>query len=175
VIWEFSPRFYRFFEREGKGEYKITTKNPRPVFRAGIFCNWLFWGDGFFEESGIFELGLVSRCLWLLGSGLVEDLTQQVVGIAAEVGAGGDHVDGGFGEFGVESGEGVAQVDLVVVVPERPQYPFDFGRLAGAVADCVDEDGDGGFEVSAGLGRELAAEGYGGEEFGDGVGLAARW
>jgi hypothetical protein len=39
------------------------------------------------------------------------------------------------------------------------------------VAESVDQDGNCGFEVSAGLGGELASEGDSGGELGDGVGI----
>ena len=59
----------------------------------------------------------------------------------------------------------------MVIVPDRPEQGFNFPRLPGAVADGFDEDRDGDFEFSAGLGGELAAERDGGGEFGNGINI----
>ena len=75
-------------------------------------------------------------------SAFEDDSAKLFVGVAAEVGAGGDHDDDRLGEFGIEAGEFGAEVHLVVVVPERPEDPFEFSRLAGTVADRVDENRD---------------------------------
>jgi hypothetical protein len=123
----------------------------------------------------VVEIGLGGVLWWWLSSALVDDSAKEFVGVSPEVGAGGDHCDGGLGEFGVEAGEFGAEVDGVGIRPNRPEDPFDFGGLAGVVADCGDQGWDGGFEFVPGLGGELAAEGYGGEEFGDGVGLGWGW
>ena len=100
----------------------------------------------------------MSRVDWRLAAGLVDDRSEQVIGLTAAVSAGGDHGNDGDRDFGIEAGEGIAQGDGVLVVPQAPKECFDFSGLSGAVPDGGDERGRGGFEDSLGLSGELAAE-----------------
>ncbi len=57
---------------------------------------------------------------------VVDDLAEQVVCVASQMGAGGDHADRGLRKFRVKSRERITEVYGVVLVPEGPKDPFEF-------------------------------------------------
>lgn len=54
---------------------------------------------------------------WRLAAGLVDDGAEEVIRLAAAMGAGGDHAEDGDGDGGIEAGEGIAKRDWIFIVP----------------------------------------------------------